>query len=135
MIKLNFGLVEITLTKKVIKEISDSLCPIAKNLIDKLKRSKKKKYVVALIDKRYNMTGLIIQYGVLNISYNNIETQLKKFSEKMESDVCFYALKSVTPILLNDIFDPSCIEFASNELSGDVRDIPENFDLMIKLNY
>ncbi len=135
MMKLKFGLLEITLTKKDIKEFSDSLCPIAKNLIDKVKRSKKKKYVVALIDERYNLTGLIIQYGVLNISYNNIETQLKNFSEKMENNIVFYALKGVTPILQNDIFDPSCIEFASNELSRDTRDRPENFDLMIKLNY
>lgn len=134
MIKFNLGLIEITLTENFIKEISDSLHPIIKDIIKKLKRLKKKKYLVGLIDERFDMTGYIIQHGVLNTSYNNIETQLKNFSEKMESNIVFYALKRVTPILLNDIFDQSCIEFISNVSNGYETDIPENFDLMIKLN-
>lgn len=134
MIKFNLGLIEITLTENFIKEISDSLHPIIKDIIKKLKRLKKKKYVVGLIDERFDMTGYIIQHGVLNTSYNNIETQLKKFSEKMESDVIFYALKAVTPILLTDIFEPSSIVSASDESNEYETDIPENFDLMIKLN-
>lgn len=107
--------------------LKEKLKELFKKLYNEIDNAIVKDYTVALINYKYDITGYIIEHGVIHISKNDLEpiciapeTIPKYLSGEM---------------LLEDIFDIKHLIKSSGELNGYEDDTPElsSFDIVIRL--
>ena len=98
-----------------------------KKLYNEIDNAIVKDYTVALINYKYDITGYIIEHGVIHISKNDLKS-------------IYSALETILKrpfgwMLLEDIFDTKHLIKSSGELNGYEDDTPElsSFDIVIRL--
>lgn len=108
-----------------IKEGLNILISLLKGSITRFNTNKIHDFNVALIDKRYELNGYIISYGVIRTSAK----KLKEILDKLE-------LTSGT-FMLEDIFNEKILIKNSGELNGYEPDTPElsDMDIVIRFYY